>query len=74
MSCAPCDGGIISIAAARHAVAMRADGAILLHVGIDGVGSGRGFDLKVRKGSCARRRFAVDVRPRPAGAGGHQPR
>ena len=36
---APCDGEVISVAAARHAVALRADGGaeLLLHVGIDTV-------------------------------------
>jgi phosphoenolpyruvate-protein phosphotransferase len=50
---APCDGEVISIAASRHAIALRhANGAeILMHVGIDTVGlAGEGFDLLVRKG------------------------
>jgi len=50
---APCDGEVISIAASRHAIALRhADGAeILMHVGIDTVGlAGEGFELLVRKG------------------------
>jgi phosphocarrier protein FPr/phosphocarrier protein len=50
---APCDGEIISIAASRHAVALRAtSGAeILVHVGIDTVGlAGDGFEMLVRKG------------------------
>ncbi len=54
---APCDGEVISIAASRHAVALRAaSGAeILVHVGIDTVGlAGEGFDLKVRKGDRVR--------------------
>ena len=40
---APCDGEVISIAAARHAVALRAtSGAeILVHVGVDTVGLDR---------------------------------
>src|SRR5919205_4093404 len=49
----PCDGEVISIAAARHAIALRAtDGAeILVHVGIDTVAlGGRGFTLHARKG------------------------
>src|SRR6185369_10602056 len=54
---APCDGEIISIAASRHAVALRsAQGAeILIHVGIDTVGmNGEGFDVRVRKGDRVR--------------------
>jgi phosphoenolpyruvate-protein phosphotransferase len=54
---APCDGEIISIAAARHALALRtADGAeILVHVGIDTVGlAGDGFEVRVRKGDRVR--------------------
>jgi phosphoenolpyruvate-protein phosphotransferase len=54
---APCDGEVISIAASRHAVALRAtSGAeVLLHVGIDTVGlGGEGFELKVRKGDRVR--------------------
>jgi multiphosphoryl transfer protein len=50
---APCDGEVISIAASRHAIALRhASGAeILMHVGIDTVGlAGEGFELLVRKG------------------------
>ena len=50
---APCDGEIISVAAARHAVALRAPcGAeVLVHVGIDTVAlGGEGFTLLVRKG------------------------
>ena len=50
---APCDGEVISIAAARHAVALRtpAGAEILIHVGIDTVAlGGVGFTVKVRKG------------------------
>src|ERR1044072_4467139 len=50
---APCDGEVISIAAARHAVALRATGGaeILVHVGVDTVAlGGRGFTLHARKG------------------------
>lgn len=50
---APCDGEVISIAASRHAIALRhSSGAeILMHVGIDTVGlAGEGFELMVRKG------------------------
>src|SRR5688572_6647221 len=54
---APCDGEIISIAAARHAIALRApNGAeILIHVGIDTVAlAGQGFQVRVRKGDQVR--------------------
>jgi multiphosphoryl transfer protein len=51
---APCDGEIISIAASKHAIAIRADdGAeILMHVGIDTVAlAGEGFELHVSQGT-----------------------
>ncbi len=54
---APCDGEVISIAAARHAVALRATGGaeLLIHVGIDTVAlAGEGFELHVRKGDRIR--------------------
>jgi phosphoenolpyruvate-protein phosphotransferase len=54
---APCDGEVISTAAARHAVALRTvEGAeILAHVGIDTVSlGGAGFELRVRKGDRVR--------------------
>jgi multiphosphoryl transfer protein len=54
---APCDGEVISIAAARHAVALRAaSGAeILVHVGVDTVGlAGEGFEVYVRNGDRVR--------------------
>jgi phosphocarrier protein FPr/phosphocarrier protein len=54
---APCDGEVISIAAARHAVALRtaAGAEILIHVGIDTVAlAGAGFDVKVRNGERVR--------------------
>jgi multiphosphoryl transfer protein len=50
---APCEGEVISTAAARHAVALRtAEGVeILVHLGIDTVSlGGAGFELLVRKG------------------------
>src|SRR4051812_37246567 len=50
---APCDGEVISIAAARHALALRSSAGVelLMHVGIDTVGlSGSGFEVLVRKG------------------------
>jgi phosphocarrier protein FPr/phosphocarrier protein len=55
--CAPCDGEVIVIAAARHAVTLRtAQGCeVLLHVGIDSVGlAGQGFELRTRQGAKAR--------------------
>ena len=55
--CAPCDGEVISIAAARHAIALRASGGaeILVHVGIDTVAlNGEGFAPQVRKGDRVR--------------------
>jgi phosphoenolpyruvate-protein phosphotransferase len=54
--CAPCDGEVISIAASRHAVALRANGVeILMHVGIDTVAlGGDGFEVAVRKGDRVR--------------------
>ena len=66
---APCDGEIISVAASRHAVALRADNGaeILLHVGIDTVGlNGRGFDALVSQGARVRQgqpllKFDLDV-------------
>ncbi len=54
---APCDGEVISIAAARHAIALRAPGGaeILVHVGIDTVAlDGEGFAPQVRKGDRVR--------------------
>ena len=51
---APCDGEVISVAAARHAIALRAaNGAeILLHVGIDTVAlDGAGFEVLVAAGA-----------------------
>lgn len=54
---APCDGEVISVAAAGHAVALRAaNGAeILLHVGIDTVAlGGEGFKVLVSAGARVR--------------------
>src|SRR5690242_4604036 len=54
---APCDGEVISIAAARHAIALRTpEGAeILVHVGVDTVAlGGEGFNPRVRKGDRVR--------------------
>src|SRR5262245_1051318 len=54
---APCDGEIISVAAARHALALRtaAGAEILLHVGVDTVAlGGEGFQVHVRKGDRVR--------------------
>ncbi|HET7809321.1 MAG TPA: phosphoenolpyruvate--protein phosphotransferase [Steroidobacteraceae bacterium] len=50
---APCDGEVTSIAAASHAIALRAPGGaeILVHVGIDTVAlGGAGFEVLTRKG------------------------
>ena len=54
---APCDGEVVSVAASRHALALRAAGGaeILLHVGVDTVGlAGEGFNVRVRKGDRVR--------------------
>jgi multiphosphoryl transfer protein len=54
---APCDGEVISVAAAAHAIALRAtNGAeILLHVGIDTVAlGGQGFKVLVAAGARVR--------------------
>jgi phosphocarrier protein FPr/phosphocarrier protein len=59
---APCDGEVISVAAARHAVALRApNGAeILLHVGIDTVAlGGEGFESLVAAGASVRQGDAL---------------
>src|SRR4051812_35528632 len=53
----PCDGEVISVAASRHALALRAKGGaeILIHVGIDSVKmAGEGFHLHVQKGEVVR--------------------
>lgn len=71
---APCDGEVISVAAAFHAVALRADcGAeLLIHVGIDTVVlGGQGFMVMVRKGDRVRAgdallRFDLDQLARKA--------
>jgi len=52
--CAPCDGELIVIAAARHAVTLRTpEGCeVLLHVGIDSVElGGQGFELHAQQGA-----------------------
>ncbi|HXV39934.1 MAG TPA: phosphoenolpyruvate--protein phosphotransferase [Steroidobacteraceae bacterium] len=52
--CAPCDGEVISVAVARHALTVRSAAGveILLHVGLDTVKSGgRGFRLLTREGA-----------------------
>src|SRR4030095_1863877 len=71
---APCDGEVISVAAAGHAVALRAaNGAeILLHVGIDTVAlGGEGFEVLVAAGARVRQgepllNFDLDVLARRA--------
>jgi phosphocarrier protein FPr/phosphocarrier protein len=55
--CAPCEGELIALAAARHAVTLRTTGGceILLHVGIDTVNlAGEGFEAHVRQGEQVR--------------------
>ena len=55
--CAPCDGELIVIAAARHAVTLRTpEGCeVLLHVGIDSVElMGQGFELHAQQGARVR--------------------
>lgn len=71
---APCDGEIVSVAASKHAVALRADNGaeILLHVGIDTVAlGGNGFDALVQSGARVSRgqpllKFDLDVLARGA--------
>ena len=71
---APCDGEVISVAAAGHAIALRAaNGAeILLHVGIDTVAlGGEGFKVLVPAGARVRSgqpllNFDLDVLARRA--------
>ena len=83
---APCDGEIISVAAARHALALRssAGAEILLHVGIDTVAlGGEGFQVHVRKGDRVRAGdplLTIDLDrvartgPKPHDAGDHHQR
>src|SRR5256885_4989814 len=55
--CAPCDGEVVTIAAARHAVVLRSsNGAeILLHVGCDTAGlGGEGFEAHASIGQIVR--------------------
>jgi multiphosphoryl transfer protein len=71
---APCDGEIVSVAASKHAVALRAENGaeILLHVGIDTVAlGGQGFDALVQPGSRVKLgqpllKFDLDVLARGA--------
>ncbi|HEU4592755.1 MAG TPA: phosphoenolpyruvate--protein phosphotransferase [Steroidobacteraceae bacterium] len=71
---APCDGEVISVAAARHAIALRAPGGaeILVHVGVDTVMlRGEGFEPLVRKGDRVHAgdllmRFDLDLLARKA--------
>lgn len=53
---APCDGTIVLMGTARHALTVRSSaGDILLHAGIDTVGlGGEGFTLRVRDGERVR--------------------
>ena len=55
--CAPCDGELIVIAAARHGVTLRTPQGceVLLHVGIDSVElGGQGFELHAQQGARVR--------------------
>ena len=66
---APCDGEVISVAASKHAVAVRAENGaeILMHVGIDTVAlAGKGFEALVQQGARVKRgqpllKFDLDV-------------
>ncbi|MBA4013897.1 MAG: phosphoenolpyruvate--protein phosphotransferase [Phenylobacterium sp.] len=54
---APCDGVVISVHAARHAVSLRAEGGVelLMHVGLDTVTlGGKGFEAHVVEGQAVR--------------------
>lgn len=71
---APCDAEVVSVAASKHAVALRADNGaeILLHVGIDTVAlGGNGFEALVQPGARVSRgqpllKFDLDVLARGA--------
>ncbi|MDY6946273.1 MAG: phosphoenolpyruvate--protein phosphotransferase [Pseudomonadota bacterium] len=71
---APCDAEVVSVAASRHAVALRGENGaeILLHVGIDTVAlDGQGFEALVQAGERVRRgqpllKFDLDVLARGA--------
>lgn len=71
---APCDGEVVSVAASKHAVALRAENGaeILLHVGIDTVAlGGNGFEALVAPGARVSRgqpllKFDLDVLARGA--------
>ena len=55
--CAPCDGTVISVHAARHAVTLRtAEGVeILMHIGLETVAlGGEGFEAKVADGQAVK--------------------
>src|SRR5262249_19512221 len=55
--CAPCDGVVVSVHRARHAVTLRSDGGaeILLHIGVDTVDlRGDGFEALVSAGQRVR--------------------
>ena len=54
---APCDGVVMSVHAARHAVSLRAEGGVelLMHVGLDTVTlGGAGFEVHVAEGQAVR--------------------
>ena len=54
--CAPCDGRVVLMGAARHALTLRTvAGDVLMHLGIDTVRfAGAGFALRVRDGEAVR--------------------
>ncbi|WP_312165765.1 phosphoenolpyruvate--protein phosphotransferase [Phenylobacterium sp.] len=64
---APCDGVIVAVHAARHAVSLRAEGGveILMHVGLDTVAlGGEGFEVHVAEGqvvSAGQRLISFDL-------------
>ena len=72
--CAPCDGEIVPMQGARHAVTVRSEAGIdiLMHVGIDTVNlKGEGFDLVVAPGDRVKQgavllRFDLDRLARKA--------
>jgi len=71
---APCDGVIVPMQGARHAVTVRGEGGIelLMHVGIDTVKlEGKGFEMRVAAGDRVRQgeellRFDLDALARTA--------
>ena len=73
---APCDGEVISVAAARHALALRAAGrrGNSVHVGIDTVAlSGEGFEVHVRRATACTPATCCSPSISTAGAQGAEP-